>query len=221
MLGALITGSVLIVGLIVILWQAISRLREPGEINARGMIAVAVVGIAPNGFPAYRTQRGRSLNERVVGWHLLEDTLGWIAVLLGSVVMAIWGFPILDPLLAIGIALFVLWNIARQLRRVLRVCLQSTPKSFDLAQFERDALALPNALGTHWDNAWSLDGERHVLSAHVVMRDGSPRADVFAVQRHLHTALGGRDFTHIALQMEIAGEGCAAGRRDAAERADG
>lgn len=220
-LGALITGSVLIVGLIAILWQSLSRLREPGEVNARGMIALALVGIALNGFAAYRTQRGSSLNERVATWHLLEDTLGWIAVLLGSVVMAIWGVPILDPLLAIGIALFVLWNIAKQLREVLRVFLQGTPESFDLAQFERDARALPNVLGTHQVNAWSLDGERHVLSAHVVMRDNIPREDLLAVRRQLQETLAGRDFTHIALQIELAGEGCSALPDDPVKRADG
>ncbi|MCB1132859.1 MAG: cation transporter, partial [Verrucomicrobiae bacterium] len=109
LLGGLITGIVLMAGLSVVLWQAVARLRDPEPVNAPGMIGLAVVGILFNGAAVLRVKKGASLTEKIAGWHLLEDTLGWVAVLAGAVVMMVWELPVIDPLLSIGISLFVLW----------------------------------------------------------------------------------------------------------------
>ena len=80
-LGALLTGTVLLVGMIVILFRAIPRLADPEPVQATGMIALAILGIAVNGFAAWRASRGSSMNETVVSWHLLEDVLGWLSLI--------------------------------------------------------------------------------------------------------------------------------------------
>ena len=102
-LGAFITGCVLIIGLGFVAWESIHRLFEPKPVRAGGMVALAVVGVLANGAAAWRLRGGRSLNEQVATWHLLEDTLGWVAVLIGGVIMSFWDVPIIDPLLSIGI----------------------------------------------------------------------------------------------------------------------
>lgn len=86
-LGALITGLVLLAGLTFILWNAVKRLISPEEVLAPGMIALAVIGVVMNGAAVLRVRKGESLSEKVVSWHLLEDTLGWIAVLIGALIM--------------------------------------------------------------------------------------------------------------------------------------
>lgn len=83
-LGAFVTGVVLIVGLAIVGWNAIQRLLLPEPVNAPGMLGIAVAGILLNGLAAWKLHGGHSLNERIVSWHFLEDTLGWVAVLLGS-----------------------------------------------------------------------------------------------------------------------------------------
>ena len=117
LLGGLITGLLLIAGLAFVLWKAVGRLISPEPVNAPGMMVLAVIGILVNGAAVLRVRKGTSLSEKVVSWHLLEDTLGWGAVLIGAGIMAIWDLPIIDPILSIGISLFVLWNVGRNLSK--------------------------------------------------------------------------------------------------------
>lgn len=117
LLGGLITGIVLIAGLSFIFWNAIGRLMAPEPVNAPGMMALAVLGILVNGAAVLRVKKGSSLTEKVVSWHLIEDTLGWAAVLIGAGIMFVWDLPIIDPILSIGISLFVLWNVGRNLKK--------------------------------------------------------------------------------------------------------
>lgn len=208
-LGALVTGLVLIVGLAVIMWNAIKRLQEPEEVIAPGMLGIAAVGILLNGVAAWKLSGGHSLNEKVASWHLFEDTLGWIAVLIGSVVMMTWRLPAIDPILAILISLYVLWNALRNLKKVALVFLQGAPRGFDADGFERTLTAIPGVVGAHHTHTWTLDGESHVFSTHLVMARGSEREKIIAAKRRVHALLRDKDFEHITVEVEIDGEMCA------------
>ena len=208
LLGGLITGLVLIAGLGFILWKAIGRLMDPEPVNAPGMIALAVVGIAVNGYAVLRTRKGSSLTEKVVSWHLLEDTLGWGAVLIGAGVMAFWDLPIIDPLLSIGISLFVLWNVGRNLKNVMKVFLQTAPDSFDAEEFEKTVRNFPKVRETHHVHVWSLDGESHVLTAHVVMSGDATREQIVDVKSRVRAMLDKDEFIHVTLDVELEGEEC-------------
>ena len=207
-LGALITSVVLLAGLSVMIWHALERLAHPQEVYAPGMILIAILGVLANGAAVLKTRHGTSLNERMVSWHLLEDVLGWVAVLVGAIAMSIWRVPILDPLLSIAIAVFVLCNVFRNLRKVGAVFLQHAPPSFDLAEFERRLKALPKVVSSHHTHTWTIDGEHHVLSLHVVMEPGATRDEVVEVKRVIRTELTGEDFEHVTVDVEIEGEEC-------------
>jgi cobalt-zinc-cadmium efflux system protein len=113
LLGAMINGSILIVGSLWVLSVAIPRLFAPEMPEATGMVYLAVLGVVVNGYAAFKLSRGKSLNERVLNWHLLEDVLGWLAVLIVAVVLLFVEWPILDPLLSIGFTLFILYNVTK------------------------------------------------------------------------------------------------------------
>ncbi len=209
LLGGLITGLVLIAGLSFILWKAVGRLMNPEPVNAPGMIALAVVGVLVNGAAVWRVKKGSSLTEKVVSWHLLEDTLGWIAVLIGAGVMTVWDLPIIDPLLSIGISLFVLWNVGRNLKKVMTVFLQTSPDSFDVAEFEETILGFPKVRGVHHVHVWSLDGESHVLTAHVVISGDAARGEIIGVKNQVMDLLDENAFIHVTIDVELEGEQCA------------
>lgn len=211
LLGGLITGVVLLVGLGVVLWQAVERLRSPEAVNAPGMIGLAVIGVIVNGAAVLRVKRGSSLTEKVVSWHLLEDTLGWVAVLIGAGVMAIWDLPVIDPLLSIGISLFILWNVGRNLKRVMSVFLQTVPDSFDPEGFEEKLRGHEGVEDVHHLHVWSLDGERHVLTFHVVMREGTGRDSIVTLKKWVRDELDDEDFPHVTVDVELAGEACVSG----------
>ncbi len=131
-LGALITSIILISGSVVILYEAIPRFFTPQEVKSTGMMWMAILGILFNGLAVLRLKGGdESLNHRAVMLHLLEDVLGWVAVLLGSIIIGFTNWFWIDPLLSVLVAAFILYNVWGNLRAVLLVFLQSTPNDFD------------------------------------------------------------------------------------------
>src|SRR5690606_14537154 len=108
--GALVNGLVLLAGSAWVISEAVPRLANPVMPVTEGMLGLAIFGVAVNVFAAYRLSKGSSLNEKVLNWHLLEDVLGWVAILILSVVLLFVDWPILDPLLSIGFTLFILIN---------------------------------------------------------------------------------------------------------------
>lgn len=206
--GGLITAGVLVLGLGFVLWHAFQRLFDPQPVNAPGMLALAVVGVVFNGAAVLRVRKGTSLTEKMVGWHLLEDTLGWLAVLVGAAAMAIWELPIIDPLLSIGISLFILWNVVRNLRGIFDVLLQKVPAGFDIDAFEQAVRGDPQVLSLHHTHSWTLDGERHVLTTHLVMRAEADRAAILAAKERVRQCLDPATFVHVTIDVELDGERC-------------
>jgi cobalt-zinc-cadmium efflux system protein len=108
----------------------------------------------------------------------------------------------------------VLWNVGRNLKKVMTVFLQTAPESFDAEEFEEKVTALPDVQATHHVHVWSLDGENHVLSAHVVMSGGATREQILGVKARVREMLDEDKFIHVTLDVELEGEKCLA-RRDA------
>lgn len=119
----------LLIGLGFVLCHAVGRLSDPQEVRVPGMLVLAILGIAFNGAAVLRMKGGSSLTEKLVSWHLIEDTLGWFAVLVGAGIMMIWNVPIVDPILSIGISLIVLWNVGRNLKKSFPSCFKPFRKA--------------------------------------------------------------------------------------------
>ncbi len=202
LLGGLITAVVLVAGIGYILWHAAQRLLDPEEVDTTGMIVLAIVGIIFNGAAVLRVRKGGSLTEKVVSWHLLEDTLGWIAVLIGAVVMRYWDLPWIDPALSIGISLFVLWNVCRNLRKFFDVFMQRTPASFDVEAFETAVKALPDVVDVRDTHSWSIDGESHVLTARVVVPPSTSFETAGAIKARAIELIGDDAFQQITIDVE-------------------
>ena len=111
LLGALINAIVLILGSVFVIREAILRLQTPEASDAKGMLYFALLGVAVNGYAAWKLSGGKTLNERVISWHLIEDVLGWVAVLIVSVILMFYPSPYLDPALSLLISVYILWNV--------------------------------------------------------------------------------------------------------------
>lgn len=210
LLGALINAGVLIGGSFFVLSEAIPRIFNPQPTNAPGMITFAVVGILVNGAEVLRLRGSEGLNARVVGWHLLEDVLGWVAVLIVSLVLFVvndWYF--LDPLLSLAITLFVLFNAARNLRSVLRIFLQAAPEGMDVGEIDGEFRRIDGVQSTHHTHLWSLDGEDNVLTTHLVMDAAATKEEVVAVRGRALALAERLEADHITVQVEYADENCA------------
>lgn len=169
LLGALFISVILAVGSTVIIIEAVPRLFAPGEPRAGIMFLMAIVGLLVNGFAAFRLSKGHSLNERAVMLHLMEDVLGWLAVLIVSCVLYFVEVPVLDPLLSIAISVWVLYNVACNLYQTLKIMLQAIPQEVDTTALQQEITNLSEVESVHDFHLWSLDGEKHILSLHLVL----------------------------------------------------
>lgn len=210
-LGAFINSVVLIVGCIFILQSTIPRLLHPEETNAEGMIFFSVIGIAVNGFAAYRLMRGATLNERVVALHLLEDVLGWVAILVGSIVMMFADVPILDPILSIGIMAYVLFNVLRNLGKSFRIFLQGTPTQLNPLKIKDKLRTIDGVSGIHDLHLWTLDGQYHVATLHVVVPGSHGMKEMEAVKHRVREALRNFKIEHATIEIEEEGVVCELG----------
>ena len=169
--SALFSASILIGGSIVIIFQAIPRLFNPELVNAFGMVGIAVIGILFNGAGFFLLKKGESLNEKVLSWHLLEDVLGWVGILVGGVIIYFWKIYLLDPLMTIGLTAFILYNVTKNLREAINILLQGVPKHINLEAVKKDITAIKGVIGVHDIHIWSLEGETDIFTAHVVLDD--------------------------------------------------
>lgn len=208
-LGALITSVILIAGSIIILYEAVPRLFAPQAVHATGMMWMALLGIAFNGLAVLRLKGGdQSLNNRAVMLHLLEDVLGWLAVLVGSVVIRYTGWYWIDPLLSLLVAGFILYNVFSNLKSILQVFLQSVPKDFDVHKLESELLSINGVKGVHDVHSWSMDGNYHILSLHLVVRATSGRDDLIRIRKEAAEMTRRSGINHPTIALEFENEGC-------------
>jgi cobalt-zinc-cadmium efflux system protein len=208
LLGALINTVVLIVGSLFILLRAVPRLFYPEETNAQGMALLAIIGILVNGLAVLRLRKGKSLNMQIAAWHLYEDVLGWIAVLAVSIALYFWNLPILDPLLSILITAYVLWNVVRNLKKTLALFLQAVPDTFNLDEIKQRLLAMEHVLSLHHTHVWSMDGEHHILTAHLVVDPCTSRDEIMQLKREINAFTADLDIAHTTLEVEYEDEDC-------------
>lgn len=170
-IGAIINSLILLGGSIVVLYETIPRLFTPVESDAKGMFILAIIGVIVNGFAALRLRRGSSLNERSVSLHLLEDVLGWLAILIGSVVMYFTNAPIIDPILSLLITIFVLYNVFKNLKAISKVILQTVPEGIDIDAIKSDIEGFDNISCVNDIHIWTMDNHYNVLSLNAVIVD--------------------------------------------------
>jgi cobalt-zinc-cadmium efflux system protein len=208
LLGALINGFVLIAGSLWVLSEAVPRLANPTMPHAVGMFWLAILGVVVNGYAAYKLSHGKTLNERVLNWHLLEDVLGWVAVLIVAVVLLFVDWPIIDPLLSIAFTLFILINVVRNIIATVSLLMQATPDKALHDQVVREMLSMEPVSGVHHLHLWSLDGEHHVLTAHLELSRSVDAHEYIGLKTDVEERLSEHDFIHTTIEFEFPEERC-------------
>lgn len=205
-LGALINGIILTLGSALIAMESIPRLFNPVMPDAQGMIYLAIGGLVFNGIAAFKVSKGKSINEKVVYLHLLEDVLGWAATLLVAIVLTFHAIPILDPILSLAIALFVLFQVFKNLKSSIKIILQTTPDDINLEDLKNAILKLENVKGVHDCHIWSLDGNRHVFSTHVVTDKPLQMEELNPIKLKIRSLAQQFNISHVTIEFEEEGE---------------
>lgn len=208
LLAAFINGLILISGSIIILFEAIPRLSNPENPDAQGMIFLAILGILFNGIAVFRMQKGKSMSEKMVLWHLWEDIFGWVAVFIGAIIMNFYTIPILDPILSIGFTLFILYQVIRNILKVSSIFMQGIPEEIDLVELEKDINALEDVQSTHDLHLWSLDGQTNILTIHVKLDNDLSNKKVVELKKKIRGVTKTQQIQHLTLELEFEDEDC-------------
>lgn len=207
-LGALTSAIVLIGGSVFILSEAIPRLLDPEAVSGPGMLVIAVVGVAVNGAAVLRLRGGVRLNQRVVFLHLIEDVLGWAAVLIGSIVIMALDLPVLDPILSIAVTIFILAKIIPNLRATLRIFLQYTPDDVDVQAISAELSDVEDVSAVHDVHLWTLDGNYTVFTAHVVIDKPVEWTDIEHIKERLRERAHSLGISHATFEFEPSDRVC-------------
>jgi cobalt-zinc-cadmium efflux system protein len=208
LLGAIINSIVLTVGSIFILTEAIPRIFHPEKTQAAGMFLLAIIGVLVNGVAFYRLKKGSSLNEKVVSLHFLEDILGWVAILIGAVIMYFFNVPFIDPVLSVGIALFVLFNVYKNISETLHIILQGIPADINIAEISEKLQQLNGIDDIHDLHVWSVDGNYNILTVHVVMNKSLEIEKMTELKGKIRNSLKQQGIQHATIEFETTDERC-------------
>ncbi len=209
LLAALFNACILILGTCLILWNSLPNLLAPPIIKTKGMFWLALGGIVFNSLAVkYLKHEHQNLNEKILNWHLIEDVLTWVVVLIVSIAIYFSNLYILDPLLTIFVSLFILWNILRNLYTTIKIFLQGAPTSKLHTEVQEQLATLPYVKEAHGLHLWSLDGVRHVLTAHLVLNVELNKEIQSLVKKEISKRLARFHFSHTAIEFEQNFEAC-------------
>lgn len=202
-IGSMLTTSILIIGSAAVIYNAVLRLINPTEINYNGMIIFALIGVVVNFLAAYFTRDGESLNQRAVNLHMIEDVLGWVVVLIGAVVMRLTDISVIDPIMSIGVALFILWNAIKNMKELLDVLLEKIPTGISVDGIKDHIEEIGGVIGVHHIHIWTMDGIHNYATMHVVIN-----GDGAEIKKAIRAELSEHGISHATLELEGEGEEC-------------
>jgi cobalt-zinc-cadmium efflux system protein len=202
-LGGLITTTILFIGSIAVIWGAVKRIFSPTPIHYDGMIVFAIIGVAVNIAAAFITREGDSINQKAVNLHMLEDVLGWVVVLVGAVVMRFTDLAILDPLMSVAVAAYILYHAAKNLLSALDLFLEKTPKGINIQELTAHILEIEGVSEIHHIHVRSLDGEHHCATMHIRCS-----GDSHPIKEAVRRELAEHGVGHATLELEGENEPC-------------
>ena len=202
-LGGFITTIVLFTGSILVISNSIKKIINPSEINADGMIIFSVLGDLVNRAAVLFTRKGNSLNQKAVNLHMLEDVLGWAVVLVGSVVIRLTGFTLIDPIMSIGVAVFILINALKNLKEIADIFLEKTPINLDITEIREHLMKIEGIKDVHHIHIRSLDGNVNFATLHIVTNENGKKA-----KDKVRENLKEHGISHSTIELEREDEAC-------------
>jgi cobalt-zinc-cadmium efflux system protein len=208
LLGATLSAIILFIGSVIIITKAIPRLITPEPVHTQGMIYLAILGIIINGLAMFRLKDGHSQNEKVISIHLLEDVLGWIAVLIASIIMHFYEIPILDPLLSLFITTFILYRVFGNIRQTFRIFMQAIPSKAQIEHFRSHLTSIPGVTNIHDMHYWTMDGSYNIASLHVSVDPEITFSESENIKQEVRLFLKLEGYAHATIEIEPAGIHC-------------
>ena len=202
-LGSIITTLILIIGSILVVYNAYQRIINPVSIDYNGMIIFAIFGVIVNLLAVYFTRKGESLNQKSVNLHMLEDVLGWIVVLIGAIVMKFTKISVIDPILSIIVAIYIFIHALKNLNSSLNIIFEKIPDNISIVQVKEELLKNKDIIDAHHIHIWSIEGYNNYATMHIVTD-----SDSIKVKNLVRDILKKYQISHVTIEIEGKDEKC-------------
>ena len=187
----------------VVIYNAANRIIYPTAIKYDGMIIFAVVGVCVNSCAAFFTREGDSLNQRAVNLHMVEDVLGWIVVLVGAIVMKFTDFVLIDPIMSICVAVFILANAIMNFKKIIDIFLEKTPENIKIDEIKEHIKGIDAVIDVHHVHVWSIDGKNNYATMHIITSETN-----YEIKEKIRKELSEQGIGHATLELETEEEYC-------------
>ena len=171
LLGALITAVILMTGSVFVILENITKLFNPQPVNDEGILWLGIIAVTINMLASLVVRKGKTKNESILSLHFLEDTLGWIAVILMAIILRFTDWYILDPLLSLVISFFILSKAIPRFWSTLKIFLDAVPEGVDIKQVKSDLEQLDHVASINQLNLWTMDGLEKNAIVHVCLKE--------------------------------------------------
>ena len=171
LLGAMITAVILITGSILVILENITKLFNPQPVNDEGILWLGIIAVSINVLASLVVRKGKTKNESILSLHFLEDTLGWLAVILMAIILRFTDWYILDPLLSLAISFFILSKALPRFWSTLKIFLDAVPEGVDIQKIKTDLAELDHVASINQLNLWTMDGLEKNAIVHVCLKE--------------------------------------------------
>lgn len=203
-LGAFITTTILTIGSSLVIISGVNRIINPEKINYNGMIIFAILGLVINGIAAYSTRDGDSINQKSVNLHMLEDVLGWAVVLIGSILMKFTDITLIDSIISICVAIFILYHACSNFKRILDIFLVKTPNNISIKELKEHLNNITGVIDIHHMHLWSLEGINNYATMHVVTNSKNTNK----LKSKIREEMMEHGICHVTIEIENESEQC-------------
>ena len=170
LLGALVTAVILMTGSVLVILGNITKLFHPQPVNDEGILWLGIIAVSINVLASLVVRKRKTKNESILSLHFLEDTLGWVAVILMAIVLRFSDWYILDPLLSLVISIFILSKAIPRFWSTLKIFLDAVPEGVDIQQVKSDLEQLDHVASINQLNLWTMDGLEKNAIVHVCLK---------------------------------------------------
>ncbi len=170
LLGAMVTAVILMTGSVLVILENITKLVHPQPVNDEGILWLGIIAVSINVLASLVVRKGKTKNESILSLHFLEDTLGWVAVILMAIVLRFTDWYILDPLLSLVISFFILSKAIPRFWSTLKIFLDAVPEGVDIKQVKSDLEQLDHVASINQLNLWTMDGLEKNAIVHVCLK---------------------------------------------------
>ncbi len=197
LIGKFFTSILLLITSGIIIYFAINRIKNPLNINYDGMIIFSIFGILLNAYVAYKLK-----NDKENNYNTMIDVYGWLIVLISSILIKLFKIFIIDPVVAIIMALYMLYQTYKYLNEIFIAIMEKVPVALNIDKIQNDII-INNSNIKEIDNLniWSIDNKNIYFSGHIILNENLDYKKIIELKNNIKKYLNEQNINHITLEF--------------------